>query len=97
MALPGNHIAQFFAVLSASQVALHAELCPSAATSVCIQYALIPPLALVAAVFQDFPGEAWGVNAARDTAWMPGSLAKMAGHMWNASRDNSIEVALMNW
>lgn len=49
------------------------------------------------AVFQAFPEEAWGVYCARDTAWMPGSLQKLAGHMWNASRDNSIEVALMNW
>lgn len=49
------------------------------------------------AVFQAFPEEPWGVYCARDTAWMPGSLQKLAGHMWNASRDNTTEVALMNW
>ncbi|WIA35977.1 hypothetical protein OEZ86_004357 [Tetradesmus obliquus] len=49
------------------------------------------------AVFQAFPDEAWGIYCARDTAWMPGSLQKLAGHMWNASRDNSMEVVLMNW
>uniref|UniRef100_A0A383VVC8 Glycosyltransferase 2-like domain-containing protein n=2 Tax=Tetradesmus obliquus TaxID=3088 RepID=A0A383VVC8_TETOB len=49
------------------------------------------------AVFQAFPDEAWGVYCARDTAWMPGSLQKLAGHMWRASNDSSIEVALMNW
>jgi hypothetical protein len=54
-------------------------------------------VALVAAVFQAFPSKAWGLYAARDTAFMPGSLQKLAGHMWSASRDNSIEVALMNW
>jgi hypothetical protein len=49
------------------------------------------------AVFQAFPDAAWGVYAARDTAWMPGSLQKLAGHMWKASADAGVDVALMNW
>ncbi|WIA41608.1 hypothetical protein OEZ86_008968 [Tetradesmus obliquus] len=49
------------------------------------------------AVFQAFLEEAWGVYCSRDTAWMPGTLPKLAWHMWKASRDSSIEVALMNW
>jgi hypothetical protein len=51
-------------------------------------------------VFQAFPEDAWGVYAARDTAWMPGSLEKLAGHMWNATHNNgssALEIALMNW
>ncbi|KAF6252391.1 hypothetical protein COO60DRAFT_1553242 [Scenedesmus sp. NREL 46B-D3] len=49
------------------------------------------------AVFQVSPHEPWGVYCARDTHWMPGSLEKLAGHMWNASRDSTFELALMNW
>ncbi|WIA34946.1 hypothetical protein OEZ86_013227 [Tetradesmus obliquus] len=49
------------------------------------------------AVFQAFPDEPWGVYCARDTAWMPGSLQKLAGHMWGATKDNSIELGIMQW
>ncbi|WIA34956.1 hypothetical protein OEZ86_013237 [Tetradesmus obliquus] len=49
------------------------------------------------AVFQAFPDEPWGVYCARDTAWMPGSLQKLAGHMWGGAGNGSIELALMNW
>ncbi|KAF6253653.1 hypothetical protein COO60DRAFT_1545930, partial [Scenedesmus sp. NREL 46B-D3] len=49
------------------------------------------------AVFQAFPDEPWGVYCARDTAWTPGSLQKLAGHMWGATKDNSLEIALMRW
>ncbi|WIA43700.1 hypothetical protein OEZ86_010130 [Tetradesmus obliquus] len=49
------------------------------------------------AVFQASPHEPWGVYCARDTHWMPGSLEKLAGHMWNNSRNGNIDMALMNW
>ncbi|KAF6251793.1 hypothetical protein COO60DRAFT_1557243 [Scenedesmus sp. NREL 46B-D3] len=49
------------------------------------------------AVFQAFPEEPWGVYCARDTAWTPGSLQKLAGHMWGGASNGSIELALMGW
>uniref|UniRef100_A0A383WN37 Uncharacterized protein n=1 Tax=Tetradesmus obliquus TaxID=3088 RepID=A0A383WN37_TETOB len=47
------------------------------------------------AVFQAFPDEPWGVYCARDTAWMPGSLRKLAWHMWGATNNNSLEIGLV--
>ncbi|WIA14795.1 hypothetical protein OEZ85_003279 [Tetradesmus obliquus] len=49
------------------------------------------------AVFHTFPDEPWGVYNARDTAWQPGALAKLSGHMWQAVRDDHMEVAYFNW
>lgn len=47
------------------------------------------------AVFQLFPAEPWGVYAARDSAWEPGSLRQLARHFWDpASR---VDVGLMSW
>lgn len=49
------------------------------------------------AVFHALPEEPWGIYAARDTAWEPGSLAKVAQQFWPLVESKEVDVGLVGY
>lgn len=48
-------------------------------------------------VFHALPEEPWGVYMARDTAWEPGSLAKVAQQLWPLMEKKEADVGLVGY
>lgn len=48
-------------------------------------------------VFQSFPGEPWGMYAARDVQFKPGALELFAKHVWRDMDAGSMDMAFINW
>lgn len=49
------------------------------------------------AVFHALPEEPWGIYNARDTAWEPGSLAKVAQQFWPLVESKEADVGLVGY
>lgn len=49
------------------------------------------------AVFHALPQEPWGIYNARDTAWEPGSLAKVSQQFWPLVTNKQADVGLVGY
>lgn len=49
------------------------------------------------AVFHALPEEPWGIYNARDTAWEPGSLAKVVQQFWPLVESKQADVGLVGY